>query len=70
MDIDLSGFEFGVTIHVAMDWDRLCLAQRLALIIDGQEPHHVLSRVSDGAIDIWSAEVLFDGEGQMFLQKG
>jgi hypothetical protein len=34
-----------------------------------QEPHHVLLRVT-GATDMWSAEVMFDDEGQMFLHNG
>ncbi|KAK1613190.1 hypothetical protein QYE76_036863 [Lolium multiflorum] len=53
-----------------MSWDRLRLPQRFALIVDGQEPHHVLLHVSGGATGIWPAEVMFDGEGWMFLHNG
>ncbi|KAK1616231.1 hypothetical protein QYE76_021748 [Lolium multiflorum] len=42
---------------------------RLASIIDGQDPHHVLLRVSGGATGLWSAEVMFDDVGHMFLQN-
>lgn len=66
---DLSGFGFGVTIHQAMNWDRVRLPQRLASIVNGQEPHHVLLRLSGGATGLWPAEVMFDGEGQMFLHN-
>ncbi|KAM0927878.1 hypothetical protein ACQ4PT_002124 [Festuca glaucescens] len=53
-----------------MSWDRLRLPQRFASIVDGQEPHHVLLRVSGGATGLWPAEVMFDGEGQMLLHNG
>jgi hypothetical protein len=39
ISIDLFGFEFGFTIHVGMEWDRLLLPHEFALIVDGQEPH-------------------------------
>jgi hypothetical protein len=68
--IDLSGFEFGVIIHQGMSWDKLCLPQRFASIVEGQEPKHVLLRVSGGTTDLWLAEVMFDGEGKMFLHVG
>ncbi|KAK1686985.1 hypothetical protein QYE76_047833 [Lolium multiflorum] len=48
----------------------LCLPQRIASIVDGQEPHHVLMRLSGGATGLWPTKVTFDGEGQMFLYKG
>ncbi|KAK1694591.1 hypothetical protein QYE76_011288 [Lolium multiflorum] len=64
------GFEFGVTIHQCMIWDGLRLPHRFASIVDGQDPHHVLLRVSDDATRLWSAEVMFDGEGQLFLHNG
>jgi hypothetical protein len=63
MAIDFSGFEFGVTIHQGMNRDSLRLPQRFISIIDGQEPHHVLLRMSGGASGLWSAEVMFDGDG-------
>ncbi|KAK1610245.1 hypothetical protein QYE76_033918 [Lolium multiflorum] len=68
--VHLSGFEFGVTIYPGMSWDRLRQPQRFTSIVEGQEPHHVLLRVSSGAIGLWPAEVMFDGEGQMFLHNG
>jgi hypothetical protein len=68
--IDLSIFEFGVTIHQGMSWDRLHLPHRFASIVDGQEPHHVLLHVSSGATGLWPAEVMFDDNGRMFLHNG
>nr|XP_051221444.1 B3 domain-containing protein Os03g0212300-like [Lolium perenne] len=50
-----------------MSWDRLRLWY--ASIVDGQEPHHLLLCVPGGATDLWPAEVMFDGEGQMFLHN-
>jgi hypothetical protein len=69
MAIDFSGFEFGVTIHQGMNWDNLRLPQRFASIVDGKEPHHVLLRMYSGAAGLCSAEVMFDGEGQMLLHN-
>ncbi|KAK1642060.1 hypothetical protein QYE76_059865 [Lolium multiflorum] len=57
-------------MHHGMNWDRLHLPQRFTSIVDGQEPHHVLMRVSGGATVMWLAEVMFDGEGHMFLHNG
>jgi hypothetical protein len=68
--IDLSGFGFDVTIHQCMSWDRLRLPWRFTSIVEGQEPHHVLMRVSGDVIGMWPVEVMFDGEGQMFLHNG
>jgi hypothetical protein len=68
--IDLSGFEFGVTFHLGMDWDRLCLPQKFALIVDGQDPHEIMLRVASDTTGSWSVEVLFDSVGQMYLRNG
>jgi hypothetical protein len=56
--IDLSGFEFSVTIHASMGWDRLQLPGKFASIVDGQELHSVVLHVSDGTTGLWSVEVL------------
>ncbi|KAK1664122.1 hypothetical protein QYE76_052281 [Lolium multiflorum] len=53
-----------------MSYDRLRLPQRFASIFDGQKPHHILLRVFGGATILWSAEVMSDGEGQMFPHNG
>jgi hypothetical protein len=59
-----------VTIHEGMSWDRQRLPTRFVWIVDGQEPHHVLLRVSGGVTGLWPAEVMFDSEGKMFLHNG
>ncbi|KAK1627115.1 hypothetical protein QYE76_001430 [Lolium multiflorum] len=53
-----------------MNWDRLRLPQRFAPIVNVKEPRDVVLRVSGGAIGLWPEEVLFDDEGQMFLNNG
>jgi hypothetical protein len=48
--IDLSGFEFGVTIHLGMDWDRLRLPEKYTSVVDGQESHELIMPVQGGSI--------------------
>jgi hypothetical protein len=58
--INLFGFDFDVTIHWGMDWDRHCLPQKFMLIVGGQEPHEIGLRVAGGATIMWSMEEMFD----------
>jgi hypothetical protein len=44
--INLFGFDFGVTIQLGMDWDRLCLPHKFTLIVDGKDPHEIVLRVA------------------------
>jgi hypothetical protein len=39
-------------------------------IVDGQEPHDNVLRVAGGATVLGSVEVLFDGQGRMYLHNG
>jgi hypothetical protein len=66
--IDPSGFEFGITIHQGMTWDRLRYPRGLCRSSMGKSPatsYYVRRRHR-----LWSVEVFFDGEGKIFLDNG
>jgi hypothetical protein len=39
-------------------------------LLDGQEPREVTLREASGGRHLWDVEVLFDGEGRMYLDRG
>ena len=46
------------------------LPQKFADYLDGQEPAKVYLRAADCGPRLWTVEVLFDGQGRMYLDKG
>jgi hypothetical protein len=46
------------------------LPQKFADYLDGQEPAKVYLRAADCGPHLWTVEVLFDGQGRMYLDKG
>ncbi|KAM0883941.1 hypothetical protein ACQ4PT_031310 [Festuca glaucescens] len=66
---DLSDFEFFVAIH-QNSWDRLRLPDKFAELLDGREPGEVKLREAGGGRRRWDVEVVFDGEGHMYLGRG
>ena len=48
----------------------LVLPPKFAESLDGQEPAKVYLRAVDCGPRVWPVEVLFDGKGRMYLDKG
>ncbi|KAK1666811.1 hypothetical protein QYE76_054970 [Lolium multiflorum] len=46
------------------------LPKKFADYLDGQEPAKVYLRAADCGPRLWTVEVLFDGQGRMYLDKG
>ena len=46
------------------------LPKKFADYLDGQEPAKVYLRAADCGPRLWTMEVLFDGQGRMYLDKG
>jgi hypothetical protein len=46
------------------------LPQKFADYLDGEEPAKVYLRAADCGPRLWTVEVLFDGQGRMYLDKG
>jgi hypothetical protein len=46
------------------------LPKKFADSLDGQEPAKVYLRAADCGPRLWTVEVLFDGQGRMYLDKG
>ncbi|CAM0871953.1 unnamed protein product [Alopecurus aequalis] len=67
--LDLSDFEF-FTIILGNSWDRLRLPDKFARLLDGQEPREVTLREAGGGPRMWDVEVVFDGKGHMYLDRG
>ena len=51
-------------------WKRLKIPDMFARALDGQQPRYALLQESISGQEIWEAEVLFDGDGRMFLTHG
>ncbi|KAK1652092.1 hypothetical protein QYE76_069897 [Lolium multiflorum] len=66
---DLLDFEFFVIIF-QNPWEKLKLPDKFAKLLDGQEPREVTLREASGGRHLWNVEVLFDGEGRMYLDRG
>ncbi|XP_051182593.1 B3 domain-containing protein Os03g0212300 [Lolium perenne] len=66
---DLLDFEFFVII-LQNPWEKLKLPDKFAKLLDGQEPREVTLREASGGRYLWDVEVLFDGEGRMYLDRG
>ncbi|KAK1685733.1 hypothetical protein QYE76_046581 [Lolium multiflorum] len=54
----------------AMAAARKALPKKFADYLDGQEPAKVYLRAADCGPRLWTVEVLFDGQGRMYLDKG
>ena len=46
------------------------LPAKFAELLDGREPREVTLREAGGGRRLWDVEVVFDGEGHMYLQRG
>uniref|UniRef100_A0ACD5XI17 Uncharacterized protein n=1 Tax=Avena sativa TaxID=4498 RepID=A0ACD5XI17_AVESA len=65
-----SDFEF-FTIMLRNPWEKLRLPDKFAEFLDGQEPRAVkLREAGGGQRRLWDVEVVFDGKGQMYLERG
>uniref|UniRef100_A0ACD5TVZ3 Uncharacterized protein n=1 Tax=Avena sativa TaxID=4498 RepID=A0ACD5TVZ3_AVESA len=65
-----SDFEF-FTIMLRNPCEKLRLPDKFAEFLDGQEPRAVkLREAGGGQRRLWDVEVVFDGEGQMYLERG
>uniref|UniRef100_A0ACD5X5M6 Uncharacterized protein n=2 Tax=Avena sativa TaxID=4498 RepID=A0ACD5X5M6_AVESA len=65
----LSDFEFFLAIYQD-SWDRLRLPDKFAELLDGREPREVKLREAGGGRRLWDVEVVFDGDGHMYLGRG
>ena len=46
------------------------LPKKFAELLDGQEPREVKLQEASGGPRLWDVEVVFDGEGHMYLDRG
>ncbi|KAK1605434.1 hypothetical protein QYE76_029107 [Lolium multiflorum] len=58
-------FFFSIAGRVACE-----LPKKFADYLDGKEPAKVYLRAADCGPRLWTVEVLFDGQGRMYLDKG
>jgi hypothetical protein len=65
----IDGFEFGVTLHRGMNMNMMKLHRRCLLVVDEME-NQLLIRIRGGATRYWTAKVLFDRFGEMYLANG
>jgi hypothetical protein len=65
----IDGFEFGMIKHKGMNMDMIKLPWRFSTVVD-ETSNQVLLCVRDGATGYWTAAVLFDCFGDIFLAKG
>ncbi|CAM0871951.1 unnamed protein product [Alopecurus aequalis] len=66
---DLSDFEFFVII-LKNPLEKLRLPEKFAKLLDGQEPREVKLQEAGGGRRLWDVEVVFDGKGDMYLERG
>ncbi|KAK1696183.1 hypothetical protein QYE76_012880 [Lolium multiflorum] len=70
---DEFGFNDGLQLIVLLLVFRreiLELPKKFADYLDGKEPAKVYLRAADCGPRLWTVEVLFDGQGRMYLDKG
>uniref|UniRef100_A0ACD5TV63 Uncharacterized protein n=1 Tax=Avena sativa TaxID=4498 RepID=A0ACD5TV63_AVESA len=66
---DLSDFEF-FKIMLDNDSRKLRLPDKFVELLDGREPREVKLREAGGGSRLWDVEVVFDGDGHMYLERG
>ncbi|KAK1652123.1 hypothetical protein QYE76_069928 [Lolium multiflorum] len=66
---DLADFEF-FKIILEDGSRKLRLPDKFASVLDGREPREVKLREAGGGRLLWDVEVVFDGEGHMYLGRG
>uniref|UniRef100_A0ACD5TVW2 Uncharacterized protein n=1 Tax=Avena sativa TaxID=4498 RepID=A0ACD5TVW2_AVESA len=62
-------FEFFLALYKD-SWDRLRLPDKFAELLDGREPREVKLREAGDGRRLWDVEVVFDGDGHMYLGRG
>uniref|UniRef100_A0ACD5XHU5 Uncharacterized protein n=1 Tax=Avena sativa TaxID=4498 RepID=A0ACD5XHU5_AVESA len=65
-----TAFEFFLAIYQDSSWDRLRLPEKFAELLDGREPREVRLREAGDGRRLWDVEVVFDGDGHMYLGRG
>ncbi|KAK1647598.1 hypothetical protein QYE76_065403 [Lolium multiflorum] len=62
--------EFFIVVYEDPLVKKYALTKKIAYYLDGQEPAKVYLRAADYGPRLWTVEVLFDGPGRMYLDKG
>ncbi|KAK1648477.1 hypothetical protein QYE76_066282 [Lolium multiflorum] len=64
--------EFFIVVYEDPLVKKVCTrtSKKFADYLDGQEPAKVYMRAADCGPRLWTVEVLFDGQGRMYLDKG
>ncbi|KAK1626495.1 hypothetical protein QYE76_000810 [Lolium multiflorum] len=62
--------EFFIVVYEDPLVKKVRTPKKFADYLDGQEPAKVYLRAADCGPRLWTVEVLFDGQGRMYLDKG